>query len=829
METKYRFSINGRSVNPSYKDDISKSYELESGQRFFRTGLDGKLKFFRDDYDWIQAQSFETEFLLLIEISLDFGLTWATYFEGTFYKTDCTFDLDSKKIETKIEVKDQYVEVLAKSDNEYDLIKLGPAKQQLTIVKRPLIQLYVPGSKVVSCFLSGNSWEQEVETEITDLNALVQTYKFALATTVYKWNISGNGTINGSQALLIGDYVAEGSQTYYGRNGTYKMAQEVDQSGEIWSVRFTIKKSSDNTLMFDSGWDAYSTNNFVLNAVAGSGASGSVTLYIFDPIKIYMRYLLDVNTIQGLNTYDVNPDDFVGDNRNYSKCIGYAIDCVTISPYASANPTEFGKADDGMYFTEPYTPGGEKFYPIARSTWGYSSIWFSFATFDWIMEVQGRKSYVLKDSMFLSDVIKALLGQLDPTITHEATTAYSQFLYGEYNPITYNYFRIMLTQKSNILAGDYDQPAQKAPITFTSLMNMLRDTMKLYWFIDTNKKFRIEHISWFKNGGSYSTTPNVQIDLTEVLSSKNKKPLAFASSQYEYDKQDMPERYEFSWMDDVTKGFEGYPIDVNSKLIQRGKKEDISVSQFTTDVDYMLLNPGSISPDGFALFAATLMDAVKEYPSYGALSTSVTGETYGSPKIALKTGLKGQPATLNVSITTTGSLTSGSANFRIAFYKNNVLVGDSGVNIVTGGGSRSIPVTLPDCDSFCLRGMGSGLTVTAYIQSFKLSSVYELPFIGRNIEGADLVLQNGIMSWIYLQPNFWVYDLPTTDVTINEDEYTQVYGVQKKKKQKVSFHSLQDPDPMQLIKTYMGDGQIEKLSINLHSRKCDLVLKYDTE
>ena len=828
METKYRFSINGVSVSPSFKDDTSKEYALESGQRFFRATISGEWKFMNSDFDWIMNQPYETEFVFLIEKSSDFGITWTNYYEGTFYKTDCTVDLDTGKIETKVETKDQYVEVLAKMDNEYDLIKLGPAKQSLSIVKRPLIQLYVPGSKVVSCFLSGNSWEQEVETEITDLGALVNTYKFALATTVYKWNISGNGTINGSQALLIGDYVAETSQTYYGRNGTYKMAMEVDQSGEIWSVRYTIKRSSDNVLMFDSGWDAYSTNNFVLNAVAGSGASGSVTLYIFDPIKIYMRYLLDVTTIQGLNTYDINPDDFVGDNRNYSRVIGYAIDCVTISPYASTTPTEFGKADDGMYFIEPYTPWGEKFFPIARSTWGYSSIWFSFATFDWIMETQGRKSYVLKDAMFMSDVIKSLLGQLDPTITHEATTDYSQFLYGTTNPITYNYFRIMLTQKSNILAGDYDQPAQKAPITFTSLMNMLRDTMKLYWFIDTNKKFRIEHISWFKNGGSYTDGHVVQTDLTTLLDSKNKKAFAFSSSSYEYDKQDMPERFEFSWMDDVTQGFAGYPIDINSKYVQRGKKEDISVSQYTTDVDYMLMNPGAISMDGFALFAAVKADAVKEYPSYGRLTTSVTGSGECSPKIDLKTGLQGISGVLNILLTFTPG-ESGTPFFSVRFYKGTTLISSSNeITMTPGTNPYSIPVTIPDCDKFTIMNFYNQGSISVEIQSFKVES-FELPFVSRNIDGADLVLQNGFMSWIYLHPNFWTYDLPTTDVDINSEPYYGVQGVQRILKQKVYYPSLEDPDPLQLIKTYFGDGQIEKLSLNLQSRKCDLVLKYDPQ
>ena len=57
-------------------------------------------------------------------------------------------------------------------------------------------------------------------------------------------------------------------------------------------------------------------------------------------------------------------------------------------------------------------------------------------------------------------------------------------------------------------------------------------------------------------------------------------------------------------MDEVTEGFEGFPIEIKSKYVQRGKIENINISTFTSDVDYMLLNPSVISKDGFVVFAA---------------------------------------------------------------------------------------------------------------------------------------------------------------------------------------------------------------------------------
>lgn len=829
MLIKYRFSINGHYVSPTYKDDLAKDYALEPQQRFYRADLSGALKFMKDDFDWIMSQPFETEFLVLIEKSNDGGLTWTNYYTGVFFQADCTIDLDIKKIEVKLDTKDQYNEVLAGLEKEYDLLKLAPAKTPLTIQKRPLIQLYIPGDSVVSCFLGGNSWEQDVYEAITDTNALVNTYYFALASTLQKCLVTGSGMTPDVLGEFVNEFVfsyVASDQKWYGRNQTYyvKYSLNGDPGPRGYPYIFELIRSSDSVVLFRSGtyWSVSKDpigNELTLNAVSGSGATGSITIYC-STMKVYMRYLLDVETISGLNTYAIPANDIVENNRNYKRAIGYAIDCATISNRVSDSPTKYGISDDGKYFTMPYTPWGAKFYPIARSTWGYSSIWFAFEAFDWILEEEGRKSYTMKDSMMISEAIRVLLNIIDPTITHDGTSDYSQFLYGTTNPITYGAFRIMITQKSNILAGEYDQPAQKAPITLSAILAMLRDTMKVYWYIEDNK-FKLEHISWFKNGGAYSGTPVTSFDLTTLIQQKNKKPWGFISSKYSYDKVDMAERYEFGWMDDVTEGFAGYPIEINSKYVQRGKIENVNISAFTSDIDYMLLNPGSISQDGFALFGAVMIDTNLFDPNAGDVSL----DTY----LNKTTG-----ATIPLSNWNTTGFIAIEPNSFYSFNTWNYLVWyDSSKNYITGTDSNDSPgntkqapsnaaylrISVPLATWATLK-IVYGQSITGYLG---------LPYITRTIDGAELRLQNGLMSFIYLHPNFWTYDLPAMDVTINEDPYTWVQGIERKKKQKVAFPSLDDPNPLQLIKTYLGDGQIEKLSINLQSRMNDIELKYDTE
>jgi len=111
----------------------------------------------------------------------------------------------------------------------------------------------------------------------------------------------------------------------------------------------------------------------------------------------------------------------------------------------------------------------------------------------------------------LYSAISKLLTQIAPSISHEPTEEYSKFLYGTLNPITNGKFWLFISQKSNILSGNYDNPAQKAPITLKDLTNMLRDCFRCFWYIENNK-FKIEHITFFMNGGSYTESPEVQFE-----------------------------------------------------------------------------------------------------------------------------------------------------------------------------------------------------------------------------------------------------------------------------------------------------------------------------
>ena len=706
----YRFSINGHIVNPEYKDDLSIDYNMENNQQFFRKRLSGKIAFIREDYDWLDAQDFETEFILKLEQSLDNGKSWSELLQGKFMKTDCTWDIDNKKVEVQPDTYDDYNSVLDGLDKEYNLIKLCPEMERIHLDRRPLIQLYIPGQSVVSCFVGGIYWEQDVTEEVDDTDRLANTYHFARASVLREVVVTAN---NASIPGVAGVYSGESNQwtkndgLYYIRFegagsslgievNQYRIYRTLDGEALYYAVQITSETAIDGNLTF--------------LPISDSGATGNPTATVHK-YDVWTRLLTDRDSINSQATMDIPATDIVADNRNYRKCKPYTKDVAVITYRRSTEPTEYGLTNDGDYYTTPL--GTAKYYPIGRSAWQEASIWFDYSTYDYMDELSARQDWILKDAYELSSVISVLLAQFSD-ITHEATTEYSQFLYSRGQPIGDDNFRLFLTQKSNLMHGNYDQPAQKAETTLGTILNALRDIFKCYWYIE-NGKLKIEHILWFMNGGTYTNNQVISMDLTQIENVTNGKKWGYLTSNYEYDKVDMSEQYQFAWMDDVTEAFEGYPIVIRSKYVTSGKIEDINISSITTDVDYIMLNPSAISEDGFVLMAAQ------------------TTESY-----------------------------------------------------------------------------------------------YYLPYRTFEIDGASFQAQNGFLTWIYLHENFWRYDLPAKKVTINNKDIT-LTNVSRKKKQKVKFPTLEELDTKKLIKTYIGNGQIEKITVNLSSRMNEVTLKYDTE
>lgn len=716
---KFTLSANGQSQQayPVYKSDLGIEYALEQNQEFYRGKLSGKLTFEADDYDFIRVQAFDTQFSLVLSISYDGGSSWSNYWIGQFWKTDCQFNEDDQTVVVTPSVNDRYNAVLAGLDKEYNLIDLTPVIQPVKLDKRPMIQVYVPGQEVIGCFLSGMWWEQECEA-VEDESALQNTYHFYKNKTERIVSVTQQGTPTIPDLYHGVAYNPSSTGTFTYQNGAYRFGRYyLTQSGGSVE-QFYIERVSDGQKMWGTQFVNSTPKTYPLqlslSPIEGSGAYGTLGIYIHD-IPVFARWITDVETALEITTYPIPEEDIVENNRNYSRVCGYDFpDTIAFSDLLVATPTKWGIYQPGQYYQPPSTLTQIKeWFPVARAAWDRVSVWFAFTAFPGAVEQSWRKEYTLKDAYPIWSVISVLLGKIAPGVTHEGTAAYSAFLY-DTNPISGINQMLFITPKSNLITAGYDQPAQKAPITLKHITEMLRDCFRCYWFIDDQNRFRIEHISYFMRGGTYTGNPVIGIDVTRQMVTRNGKSWAYARNQYQFEKPEMASRYQFGWMDDVTELFDGYPIDIISKYVNPENIEQIDINQFTSDVDYILLNPSEVSSEGFVLLGATLV-----------------------------------------------------------------------------GGS------------------------------------YKLPYVDFTFNYTSHILQNAWVSFMYLQ-RYYMFDMPAQNVEINGVQQF-VRGTKKLKTQTLRFLVWTEPNLMNLVKTELGNGVIQKMTVDLLSRSANATLKYDIE
>lgn len=279
----------------------------------------------------------------------------------------------------------------------------------------------------------------------------------------------------------------------------------------------------------------------------------------------------------------------------------------------------------------------------------------------------------------------------------------------------------------------------------------------------------------------------------------------------------MPERYQFGWMDDVTRAFEGYPIEILSKYVTPGNIEEINVSNFTTDIDYMLLNPGACSKDGFALMAAVPRNlatpdsqfVIVPISTNYSLRYSMNGAQTGD-LLTIKFAVQGTPV----------------GYCQLAFLRQDGTLINT-IGSFNEAGNVEISAIVPQDATQIGFGQISRIGAT----EIKLAGIFGnkyLPFVEREIDGTEYRLQNGFLSFIDLQPAYYVYDLPAYDIRINGTQAV-AYGITREKKQTLRMPVVDDPNPTQLIKTFLGNGQVEKISVNLSSRNANVTLMYDTQ
>ena len=612
-----KLKINGvytqEDVHPVFGDDIKINISREENQIFKREKIEGTFKFVGNEFDLIYQCSIFTKFTL--EIYRE------DVFVGSagFIRTDCEFNLEDKICSVKLTTKDIYEKILNGYENKYNLVKLAPQRESVTMTKRAVLQFYVRGEKVVTNVVGGVHYEQSCK-EVYDAKDLRDIYHFGgyLPLSYIYINkvidISAPSDVFGR--YFIDNSTAGGAGIIYinATNSNYRI--QLTYLVSEW-VLLLIDSSANKTLASANVPNVQSGSQAITFTKSGSsGGDYASGIYNSDG-DLYCRVLLPK---QFDNSYQRSMDNDITDyDSNYPYVGGVSLDRfapkMKMVVDKSVTPTEWGIDSEGTYFQYPILTAsqqenGSSPIPIGQSHWERMSSWL--LSDDDVSDLVDDfdTTFILKDSYPIGSAIAVLLKEIDDTITFEGTQDYSDFLYLRApGPFIRSYDfpshrnALYITPISNIKKTFYEQAAQKGEISLKQILDMLRNVYNCYWFIDSDRRLRIEHIVYFKNGNSYAKEkPKPSIDVTIKKNLPTGESWGFAQNTVEYETGKCPARYEFKWGDNCTYPFVGEPIDVKDIYLDASRKESVGIENFLADIDYIISNPSEVSNDLFAVF-----------------------------------------------------------------------------------------------------------------------------------------------------------------------------------------------------------------------------------
>ena len=495
-----------------------------------------------------------------------------------------------------------------------------------------------------------------------------------------------------------------------------------------------------------------------------------------------------------------------------------------------------------QYFAPP--DESHDWIPLAEYGWQYASLWYTIqpSVANGLLDPTKIGSFRWTRCWTLGTCLNRLLRKItDNKVTFDESTAGSEFLYSTVNPVTNGEpFEYLFTQKSNVMnpgGGDSAQSAARCNVTLDWFLEFMRNGLNLYWWLEPRNggtyAFRVEHVEWFRRGGSYTGQLNAQINLTEIKPLRNflrngdaAKRLDDQLHKYTYDMQGMTEKYTFSWQGDGgSDAFKGNPMFFKAGWVEPSSSEDHQVDNIFADLAWLMLNAGSDTAssknfDGIFAFSGYLAD-VNHTENYTSSESPIV-----------------VPG--NVDIWTTIPI-----GYTIQLIRQNE--GESQIIAsYTGTGTPqiiSVPVDATRDDVFKLL---FDTTITIHRIHARTGQVYNVPNV-ENLLG-DGYLQNGPLAWPWLQNEYLHYDVPARRWGFKADSADELDNIQDGwenngtvklcKKQEVPLLPLptkSDEDNLDLgvigglrdSNNQLQTGIVKEAKINLSSRNASLTLMYD--
>jgi len=134
-------------------------------------------------------------------------------------------------------------------------------------------------------------------------------------------------------------------------------------------------------------------------------------------------------------------------------------------------------------------------------------------------------------------------------------------------------------------------------LSLNDIMAQLRDVLQVYWFIDADGKFRVEHEKYFVKQVDDSTP--IVLDAQDEVDAR----------EMVYNKAVIASTETFQWAQSQNRDFVGNDIIYNN-FETTSTSNEISANYFTTDIKYVIDNIDDASNSGFGLYQCNLIGGI---------------------------------------------------------------------------------------------------------------------------------------------------------------------------------------------------------------------------
>lgn len=815
-------------VSPVYGEDTSKQIEQESGQKFFRDKLSGKLEFLRDDYFLIRNATFDHEFVLYIDKRHSNGLWQSNWWTGVFYMTDCEFDDDDRICEVQPEPRDKYEKIMQSLEKEYNLIDVAPETVEVDVKIQPLVQIYIFGSSVVTNILSGTYWEQPIQDTSATTDPLfslklINDYFFALEKTqpfVPGTSLSG-GTLNPD---ISGNY---NYPQYDSANNRYQLitvgaaniqglgSQPTDDpDGNAESMFIVSAVPLDDWDDFLSIWEASNGNQFeyigfqesnlgfqmhfrgldgdsapqngTLTHVSGATNTASFSYTTYENNWLYLRNAF----------FDQQPP------------VPFLQRYVYVSP--SGNIFQQNNGQGGHSFQ------GAKFRslddPTSECRLFTASFYVRYLTNE--LSVNGTNTQEIpQDDLVASN----------SRYTRVIGLLYSAFIAFDGNTTTPDRWGRIASNAANFGSNYFSQAifAPSSGVGQTYPLARSEWTEVSWWFYYTSSLRLLQETGGtnYKLRHCYKIVDAIKALLIQLnLNVTHEEDAAHS---------------EFLYGSNSIRGDLKYPIiapksnAIVGEFDKPAQKSNVRLSDILNFLrDFYQVYWFVDDDNRLRLEHIDFFDRGGTYSGQN-IETDLTqlvelrsGKAWGYKTSKFKFDKSDMPEQIKH-----GWMDDSSEPF-------NGFPIEIRNNYVQKGNFEEKNLSLFTSDIDLIHAQAQSISQDGFVffeAILNIDNEFVLPFVIVTLSYPnEYKMQNGYAAMVYAHSQYWKYNLPAKEITLNLIDI-QSLSIQKKRIQNVTFPSPVEPNPMKLVQSKLGVGQVKKMDINLTSDDVKMTIGYDTE